>query len=147
MRAKGDFCEKITLDNDITYTSFRALKGRTDFVKGPNPAASNTRALSTTGNHLSSLRDEKMLVLPYIVCRGNTNAKLLHPGGMAACSRWLSPMGDTTGKQASASSILKGCQTCECDQQIISHFCHSGSISDIIAHPIQNFPMMNRGFC
>jgi hypothetical protein len=42
----------------------------------------------------------------------NTNAKLLHPGGMASCSRWLSPSGDTTGKHALASSILKGCQTC-----------------------------------
>jgi transposase len=29
----------------------------------------------------------------------------------------LSPTGDTTGKQTSASRILKGCQTCGSDQQ------------------------------
>jgi hypothetical protein len=109
VKAKGDFCEKITLEHDAHPHIIRALKGRTDFVKGPNPAASNTRTFSTFVNHLSSLRDEKMLVLPYIVLLRKHQRKLLHPGGMAAYSRWLSPSGDTTGKNASASSILKGC--------------------------------------
>jgi hypothetical protein len=67
VRAKGDFYEKITLEHDAHPHIIRALKGRTDFVKGPNPAVSNTRAFSTFVNHLPSLRDEKMLVLPYIV--------------------------------------------------------------------------------
>jgi hypothetical protein len=50
--------------------------------------------------------------------RENTDAKHLHPGGMASCSPWSSPTGDTTGKNAWASRILKGCQTCGSDQQI-----------------------------
>jgi hypothetical protein len=68
VKAKGDFCEKITLEHDAHPQIIRALKGRTDFVEGPNPAVSNTRAFSNTGNHLPSLQDEEMLMdLPYIV--------------------------------------------------------------------------------
>ena len=35
-----------------------------------------------------------------------------HPGGMKDGSRWLSPMGDTTGKEGPEFRILKGCQIC-----------------------------------
>jgi hypothetical protein len=31
VRAKGDFCEKITLEHDAHPQIIRALKGRTDF--------------------------------------------------------------------------------------------------------------------
>jgi hypothetical protein len=50
---------------------------------------------------ISSLRDGEWVV-----------ERVFHPEGMAACSRWLSLVGDTTGKNASACCILEGCQTC-----------------------------------
>jgi hypothetical protein len=90
VKAKGDFCEKITLEHDAHPQIIRALKGRTEFFGWRDPTASNTRAFSTFVNHLPSLRDESYFAS---FCQGNTNAKLLHPGGMAACSRWLSPNG------------------------------------------------------
>jgi hypothetical protein len=60
VRAKGDFCEKITLEHDAHPHIIRALKGRTDFVEGPNPAVSNARAFSTTGYQPSSLQNKMM---------------------------------------------------------------------------------------
>ena len=37
MKAKGDFSETSTLEHNAHPRIIRALKGRTDFVEGPNP--------------------------------------------------------------------------------------------------------------
>jgi hypothetical protein len=51
VKAKGDFCKKITLEHDSSPHIIRALKGRTDFVEGPNPAVSNARATPPENMH------------------------------------------------------------------------------------------------